>query len=79
MACIRADCVNVQAFCRICLTQFFNPFNNILITEPCSCSCLLDFGHRMLAHEYDIRNAEQLLAMDILVLVTMKNAAKCDT
>jgi hypothetical protein len=27
----------------------------------------------------DIRNAEQLLAMDILVLVTMKNAAKCDT
>jgi hypothetical protein len=38
-----------------------------------------DFGQCSLAHEYDIRNAEQLLAMDILVLVTMKNAAKCDT
>ena len=27
----------------------------------------------------NIRNAEQLLAMDILVLAPMKNAAKCDT
>ena len=27
----------------------------------------------------ELRNAEQLLATDILVLVTMKNAAKCDT
>jgi hypothetical protein len=29
--------------------------------------------------EKKIRNAEQLLATDILVLATMKNAAKCDT
>jgi hypothetical protein len=27
----------------------------------------------------EIRNSEQLLATDILVLATMKNAAKCDT